>query len=333
MRWVAQSIAGLVLVAGCASQPLPPEPDLGAFERRLAEEYEQRRAAEFAERDFADARRFRRKRDAALTGARPAPDDLGARTLPDPLRPVIAADRERLIAVLQTTAVLVDPVALAQAQSAFDCWVQEAEEDFQPDDIRTCRETFADRLAAAERAAEVPVVILLPSDEDDAAQIVVRSGGAEAVIDQPFDGVTGTDGAVADTVAFEETTVNTVLAASLSAEPRPQRSYLIYFETGGSTIDTITAESRERLATAIADGQETVAARVTVFGHTDRVGSAALNVRLARARAEQIREALIEAGLSAEVIATDSFGERLPLVPTEDNVDEPLNRRVEIAVR
>ncbi|GMG83817.1 OmpA family protein [Paralimibaculum aggregatum] len=324
-------IAGLLIVAGCASQPPAPKPGLGAFDRRLAEEYEMRRASEFEERDFADSRRFRDKRDAALTGARPAPDDLSERILPEPLRRMLEAERERLVAVLQTTAILLAPDALAEAQSAFDCWVQEVEEQLQPDQIAACRAAFSDRLGAAEQVAGTPVVILLPSDDD--AEIVVRSDGRESVLGRPFDGVAGEGENLGAAVSFEEAAVNDVLSDSLRAEPKPQRSYLIYFETGGSSPETITEESRERLEAALLDAGDTVAARVTVFGHTDRVGSARINVRLARARAEQIRALLLEAGVPPETITADSFGETLPLVPTEDGVDEALNRRVEIAVR
>lgn len=330
MRIAIALLAPALLLAACATPPATPVPGLGPFDRRLAEEYQARRDAEYAERDFRDARRFRRARDAALLGQRPPPDDLAGRDLAEGDRAELAAARDRLVAVLGTTAVLVAPDALAEAQSAFDCWVQEVEEQLQPDDIATCEADFLDRVAAAEAGATAPVVVLLPSE--DGGAIVVSDDGAETPVDTPFGGVVG-GGAEPAAAEFEETAVTEVLADALDAAPPAQRIYLIYFETGGSDIDDITEESRAEYQAAIDDALATEAARLTVFGHTDRVGSATLNVRLARARAARIAAALVAAGVPAEIVAVDSFGETQPLVPTPDGVGEPLNRRVEIAVR
>ena len=70
-----------------------------------------------------------------------------------------------------------------------------------------------------------------------------------------------------------------------------------------------------------------------VIGHTDRVGSADSNDALSKNRAEAMREVLIETGVAAEMIEAVGRGERDPLVPTEDNVAEAKNRRVEINLR
>jgi len=70
-----------------------------------------------------------------------------------------------------------------------------------------------------------------------------------------------------------------------------------------------------------------------VIGHTDTVGSLDFNDKLSRARADRMRELLIERGLPGERIQAAGRGKRELLVPTEDNVSEPKNRRVEINVR
>ena len=70
-----------------------------------------------------------------------------------------------------------------------------------------------------------------------------------------------------------------------------------------------------------------------VIGHTDTVGSLAYNDKLSLARAERLRDMLVELGIPAERIHVAGRGKRELLVPTEDNVSEPRNRRVEINVR
>ena len=122
--------------------------------------------------------------------------------------------------------------------------------------------------------------------------------------------------------AVDEGDVRAVLAGALDAAPRPQRSYLVYFEQGSADL---TPESEAVFETALQDALETEAARVTVFGHTDRQGSAALNVRLAQQRAEAMRLRLVDAGIDAAAVEADSFGESFPLVATADGVAEARN--------
>ena len=47
----------------------------------------------------------------------------------------------------------------------------------------------------------------------------------------------------------------------------------------------------------------------------------------------RLRGQLVQLGIPAEQIRAAGRGERAPLVPTEDEVAEPRNRRVEITVR
>ena len=50
-------------------------------------------------------------------------------------------------------------------------------------------------------------------------------------------------------------------------------------------------------------------------------------------RAERLRQMLVGLGIPAERIQIAGRGKRELLVPTDDNVPEPRNRRVEISVR
>jgi outer membrane protein OmpA-like peptidoglycan-associated protein len=70
-----------------------------------------------------------------------------------------------------------------------------------------------------------------------------------------------------------------------------------------------------------------------VIGHTDSVGGITGNDKLSLARAERMREMMIGMGIPAERIQAAGRGKRELLVPTEDNVSEARNRRVEISVR
>ncbi|MCK5375080.1 MAG: OmpA family protein, partial [Alphaproteobacteria bacterium] len=57
------------------------------------------------------------------------------------------------------------------------------------------------------------------------------------------------------------------------------------------------------------------------------------NQRLAFKRSTAIRDALIERGVSEDLMVVESSGEEELLVETSDNVREPANRRVNISFR
>jgi outer membrane protein OmpA-like peptidoglycan-associated protein len=112
--------------------------------------------------------------------------------------------------------------------------------------------------------------------------------------------------------------------------PRPA-SFLLYFITG---TDDLTEASKQELGRMIEELRRREVADIVVIGHTDRVGNAQANDELSLQRAERVKAEFVAQGIaSAERIRAAGRGEREPLVPTENDVDEPLNRRVEINVR
>jgi OmpA-OmpF porin, OOP family len=72
---------------------------------------------------------------------------------------------------------------------------------------------------------------------------------------------------------------------------------------------------------------------MVLIGHTDRAGPIEGNDSLSLQRAERMRNDLVQQGFPAERIRAAGRGEREPLVPTADGIEEPRNRRVEIDVR
>lgn len=73
---------------------------------------------------------------------------------------------------------------------------------------------------------------------------------------------------------------------------------------------------------------------VDVYGFTDTTGSDALNQRLSEQRAQSVADYLAARGVARSRFATRGFGESYDQlrVKTADNVDESLNRRVEIKI-
>ena len=118
--------------------------------------------------------------------------------------------------------------------------------------------------------------------------------------------------------------------ALLSAMPAPPRNYVLYFIEG--TTD-LTAESRPVLEEIKAEIARRPGVDVEVTGHSDTVGKADDNDALSLRRAEQIVGVLSTVGIDRSLMTAVGRGERELRVPTMDNVENPLNRRVEVLVR
>jgi len=172
-------------------------------------------------------------------------------------------------------------------------------------------------------------IVLLPSADGRASSVVVRDASGEVVLSQSYAAVKRSQGA---NTPYQSTPdeVRERFAQALSAQPARPSTYVLYFESGGNVL---TPESQAALDVLRKEIAERPASEVMVIGHTDRVGGLEGNDQLSKVRAEGLRDQLIEAGVQAEKMEAVGRGERDPLVPTEDEVDEPKNRRVEISVR
>lgn len=104
--------------------------------------------------------------------------------------------------------------------------------------------------------------------------------------------------------------------------------YLVFFDFDKSNIEASAANVLDAVAEEVKANN---ISSVTVVGHTDASGTDAYNMALATRRADSARDALIQRGIPAEIIKTDSRGESELMVPTPDGVREPANRRVEIS--
>ena len=73
---------------------------------------------------------------------------------------------------------------------------------------------------------------------------------------------------------------------------------------------------------------------IDVYGYTDTTGSASFNQKLSEQRAQAVASYLIQRGVSSARIRWQGYGEQYEhlRVKTADNVNEPLNRRVELKV-
>jgi outer membrane protein OmpA-like peptidoglycan-associated protein len=172
--------------------------------------------------------------------------------------------------------------------------------------------------------------VLLPSPDGKPASVIVRREGQERLLDTPYAAarIRGPGGLETGTTSAEE--VQQVFGAALAAQPARPVSFTLYFLEGK---DELTPDSKQLVQQVFAEIARRPVPEVLVIGHTDRIGSVPYNDGLSLQRAERMRVELVKLGIPAERIQATGRGEREPLVPTEDEVPEPRNRRVEITVR
>ncbi len=155
--------AGVALLSGCAGLGLGEAemtaPQGNAYDRALQQGYLDLSRAEYDEGDYGDSDTFAERSMAAARGESVSPEEISARDLPAERVGTLTAARERLTAVLAGGAAQRNPSAAAEAQVAFDCWMQEQEENFQPDDIAACQNRF---IAAMDELEQRPAVAAPP---------------------------------------------------------------------------------------------------------------------------------------------------------------------------
>ncbi len=72
--------------------------------------------------------------------------------------------------------------------------------------------------------------------------------------------------------------------------------------------------------------------KVYIEGHTDNTGTAAYNRQLSQARADAVRDALVQAGISPDRVVAHGMGEGFPVANNDTQAGRQLNRRVDITV-
>lgn len=188
------AFAALAFLTACAGQDIErmrsAEPTGSAFTRALAEEYRQITLFEADQMyDWRDAGYFARKGLRAAGGEVVPPEELGGWHLPADKVDELSSARARLVSLLNAGAREKAPQEAAHAQGRFDCWVEQQEENHQPDHIAACRDEFYAALAKLEEAMKPPPAPAVPAAKPEPFIVffefdsAILTGDSEAVLD------------------------------------------------------------------------------------------------------------------------------------------------------
>ena len=99
----------------------------------------------------------------------------------------------------------------------------------------------------------------------------------------------------------------------------------VQFAFDKATISPKSAELLDEIAAVMVEHPEIV--RVEVEGHTDAVGTAAYNKNLSQKRADAVRKALIERGVTEDRLTAKGYGKDAPSADNDSPEGRSLNRR------
>ena len=171
-------------------------------------------------------------------------------------------------------------------------------------------------------------VVVLPSADGHVGMVVVQRGNERHVLNQPYAVSKAGEDKVTPARAEE---IKQLFGSLLLALPSPPAKFTLYFQTG---TDELTVASQMDLQRVLEELKKRPVPDIEVIGHTDRVGDLETNDALSKLRAQTVKGILVTVGgIMPDRIQVSGRGEREPIISTEDNIDEPLNRRVEINVR
>jgi outer membrane protein OmpA-like peptidoglycan-associated protein len=106
-------------------------------------------------------------------------------------------------------------------------------------------------------------------------------------------------------------------------------TFMVFFDWNKSDIRP---EAHAVVESAAMRAKQSPYQNLVVIGHADRSGTGKYNFALSDRRANAVKSILVRLGIPASKISTEPKGETDLLVPTEDGVREPQNRRAEIKI-
>ncbi len=103
----------------------------------------------------------------------------------------------------------------------------------------------------------------------------------------------------------------------------------ILFNSGKSTLKSSSFAELDKLADLLMENKDV---RLEVSGHTDNVGSSAINKKISKARALAVRNYLVTKGVEEERLEYEGYGFDQPIADNSTAAGRAQNRRVEVKV-
>ena len=103
----------------------------------------------------------------------------------------------------------------------------------------------------------------------------------------------------------------------------------IFFETAKAELQPESFAELDRVVKLLNDNPSM---EISIGGHTDNVGTAAINDQLSQARAQAVETYLIGKGISAKRLKVKGYGDTKPVASNDTDAGRQQNRRVEFTI-
>jgi outer membrane protein OmpA-like peptidoglycan-associated protein len=175
-------------------------------------------------------------------------------------------------------------------------------------------------------------VVLVPDANGKVGQVDVMtaSGTAKLTKDKESAQALKANQAPSRPLVLSDDKIHDMFADTLAKEPTSPGHYRFYFSSGSAEL---LPEATDELTKAKAAIEERKSCDLSVIGHSDSVGDNSANEGISTKRAETVAKALAGLGVASNCMDIRYYGENDPAIDRGDNVDEPMNRRVEIEIR
>ena len=179
------------------------------------------------------------------------------------------------------------------------------------------------------------LVVLLPDSDGKIGQVEVTTDKGSQRITQAYYSVqTGASYDAPSTPALmEENKIMEIFGQALTAQPDSRFRFwagTLYCKNGSVEL---LENSQKALNEILKDFKNNSPFEIYVIGHADRVGPEKHNINLSHRRSASIKDNFIAGGIKSKIILISFYGESKPQVYTEDEIPEPLNRRVELVAK
>jgi OOP family OmpA-OmpF porin len=159
IRRVTTPLVGLLFLASCAGTALQKAEEGSArqstFDRALHDGYMNLAESEYDQADYIDSDKYAERAMALADGENVQPEMIEARNLPVDKVSELSAARLRLTSAMAEGSAETKPFDAATAQTSFDCWMEQQEENFQTEHIAACRDAFMMSVAKLEEKPQV----------------------------------------------------------------------------------------------------------------------------------------------------------------------------------
>ncbi len=173
--------------------------------------------------------------------------------------------------------------------------------------------------------------VLLPDQNGKVGEITISNKAGSTTLSKANESAQVTSNHIAArTEILSNRDIQENFHDTLQAIPGTADQYILFFSSG--TIK-LTKESQKQLPLILKRIKERLPCEISIIGHSDTEAGSEYNLSLALKRAIHVKDQLLSIGAPRKLLEVSSHGESDPMIPTEDDVAEPQNRRVEIFIR